>query len=119
MSEEEKASGISVEELTEKESLIEELVEREDTIKAKAESASKQQLKDNEPAEDIRKKAMKSLKESPRNAIQPKVELLQNVVSRDVQNHWSTFCERKQQLTAKLDNRSYVQNNRNKKVNSK
>ena len=32
MSEEEKASGIFVEELTEKESLIEELVERKDTI---------------------------------------------------------------------------------------
>ena len=64
MSEEEKASGISVEELTEKESLIEELVEREDTIQAKAESASKQQLKDNETAEDIRKKAMESLKET-------------------------------------------------------
>jgi len=46
MSEEEKASGISVEELTEKESLIEELVKREDTIQAKAESASKQHLKD-------------------------------------------------------------------------
>ena len=41
MSEEENASGISVEELTEKESLMEELVEREDTILAKAESASK------------------------------------------------------------------------------
>ena len=64
MSEEEKASGISVEELTEKESLIEELVEREDTIQAKAESASKQQLKDNETAEDIRKKVMESLKET-------------------------------------------------------
>ena len=64
MSEEEKASGISVEELTEKESLIEELVEREDTIQAKAESASKQQLKDNKTAEDIRKKAMESLKET-------------------------------------------------------
>ena len=64
MSEEEKASGISVEELTEKESLIEELVGREDTIHAKAESASKQHLKDNETAEDIRKKAMESLKET-------------------------------------------------------
>ena len=53
-----------MEELTEKESLIEELVEREDTIQAKAESASKQQLKDNETAEDIRKKAMESLKET-------------------------------------------------------
>ena len=69
MSEEEKASGISVEELTEKESLIEELVEREDTIHAKAESASKQQLKDNETAEDIRKKRWRALKR-PRNAIQ-------------------------------------------------
>jgi len=46
MSEEEKTSGISVEELTEKESLIEELAKREDTIQAKAESASKQHLKD-------------------------------------------------------------------------
>ena len=64
MSEEQKASGISVEELTEKESLIEELVEIEDTIHAKAESASKQQLKDNETAEDIRNKAMESLKET-------------------------------------------------------
>ena len=63
MSEEEKASGISVEELMEKESLIEELVDREDTIHAKAESASKQQLKD-ETAEDIRKKAMERLKET-------------------------------------------------------
>ena len=41
MSEEDKASWISVEESTEKESLIEELVEKEDTIQAKAESASK------------------------------------------------------------------------------
>ena len=37
---------------------------REDTIGAKAESASKQQLKDNETAEDIRKKAMESLIET-------------------------------------------------------
>ena len=61
MSEEEKASGISVEELTEKESLIEELVEREDAIQAKAELASKQELKDNET---IGKKATESLKET-------------------------------------------------------
>lgn len=46
------------------EGITEELVEREDTIQAKAESASKQQLKDNETAEDIRKKAMESLKET-------------------------------------------------------
>ena len=56
MSGEDKASGISVEELTARESLIEELVEREDTIQAKAESASKQQFKDNETTEAIRKK---------------------------------------------------------------
>ena len=62
--EEEKASGISVEELMEKESLIEELVKREDAIQAKAESALKQQLKDNETVEDIQKKAMESLKET-------------------------------------------------------
>ena len=40
------------------------LVGREDTIHAKAESASKQHLKDNETAEEIRKKAMESLKET-------------------------------------------------------
>ena len=57
MSEKEKASGISVEELTEKYSLIEELVEKGDTIQAKAESASKQQFKDNDTAEDISKNA--------------------------------------------------------------
>ncbi|CAH3028354.1 unnamed protein product [Porites evermanni] len=39
-------------------------VEREDTIQAKAESASKQQLKDNETAEDIKKKAVESVKET-------------------------------------------------------
>ena len=72
-------------------------------IQAKAESASKRYLKDNETAEDIRKKAMESLKR-PRNAIQTKVELLQNVVNRDVQNHTGP-----QRLTAKLDRRSYVQ----------
>ena len=64
MSEEEKASGISVKELRERESLIEELVERGDAIQAKAELASKQELKDNETAEDIRKKATESLKET-------------------------------------------------------
>lgn len=55
----------------------------------------------------------------PRNAIWTKVELLQNVVSRDVQNPRLTFCEEKLRLTAKLDNRSYVKNNRNRKVSSK
>ena len=64
---------------------------REDTIGAKAESASKQRLKDNETAEDIRKKAMESLKETKK--IQTRVELLQNIVSRDVQNPRLTFCE--------------------------
>ena len=55
----------------------------------------------------------------PRNANSDGGELLQNVVSQEVQNHWSTFWERKQRLTAKLNSRSYVQNNRNRKVNSK
>ena len=90
MSEEEKASGISVEDFKEKGSLIGELVEREDTIQAKAESASKEEFKDNQIAEDI------------------KVELLQNVLSRVLRNYWSTFCKRKQRLTTKLDNWSFV-----------
>ena len=102
MSEEEKASGISVEELTEKESLIEELVEREDTIQAKTESALKQQFKDNETAEDIKVRASPKSRIKSKHA-EPLVDFLQG----------------KQRLTAKLDNRSYVQNNRNRKVNSK
>ena len=78
------------------------LVEREDIIQAKAESASKQQFKDNETAEDIRKRAIERLKETKkRNS--------KNVVSRDAQNHWSTVrektaadCEiRQQELRAK------------------
>ena len=64
MSEEEKESGISVDDLTEKEVLIEELVSREDTATADADHAAKQQDKNKETAEDIRKKAMESLKET-------------------------------------------------------
>ena len=74
------------------------------------------QLKDNKAVRELwnllrkkfsKKMSFKSLKR-PRNAIQTKVELLQNVVSRDVQNHWSSFCEKKLPLTAKVNNRSYV-----------
>ena len=63
MSEEEKASGISIEGLMEKESLIKELVEREDAIQAKAESASKQQLKDNNTPEDKEKSCGEPLRD--------------------------------------------------------
>ena len=45
----------------------------------KTESPSKRQFKDNETAEDVREKAMVCLKR-PRNAIQTKEELLQNVI---------------------------------------
>ena len=45
----------------------------------KTESPSKRQFKDNETAEDVREKAMVRLKR-PRNAIQTKEELLQNVI---------------------------------------
>jgi len=118
MSDEEKASGISAEELTEKELLIGELVEREDTIQAKAESASKQQLKDDETAEDIRKKAMESLKEtkkrnsdeggaSPNRRKSRRAELLVD------------FLREKAAADREISNRSYVQNNRKRKVNSK
>ena len=50
--------------LTEKEALVEELVLREDTVTAEMDSASKQQEKDKETAEDIRKKAMENLRET-------------------------------------------------------
>ena len=108
MSEEEKASGISVEELTENESLIEGLVEREDTMQAKAKSASNQQLKDSKTTEDIRKKAMESLKETKKRNSDEGGASPKRRKSR-----------RAEPLTAKLDNRSYVKNNRNRKVSSK
>ena len=58
--EEENASGIAVNDLTEREALIEELVSREDTATAsEAETASKQQEK--ETAENMRKKAIETL----------------------------------------------------------
>ena len=61
--EEENASGIAVDDLTEKEVLIEELVSREDTATAlEAETASKQQEK--ETAENMRKKATETLGET-------------------------------------------------------
>ena len=61
--EEENASGIAVNDLTEKEALIEKLVSREDNATAsEAETASKQQEK--ETAENMRKKAMETLGET-------------------------------------------------------
>ena len=61
--EEENASGIAVNDLTEKEALIEELVSRGDIVTAsEAETASKQQEK--ETAENMRKKAMETLGET-------------------------------------------------------
>ena len=61
--EEENASGIAVNDLTEKEALIEELVSREDTATApKAETASKQQ--ENGTTENTRKKPMQTLGET-------------------------------------------------------
>ena len=62
--EEEAASGVVVEDLTEKEVLIEELIEREDTIKPAVNHLSVQQKNDKDKAEDIRKKAMESMGET-------------------------------------------------------
>ena len=57
---EELASGIAVDDLTEKEVLIEELIEKEETIG----TLPIQQKKDKDAAEDIRKKAMESMGET-------------------------------------------------------
>ena len=78
----------------------------------KTESPSKRQFKDNETAEDVREKAMVCLKR-PRNAIQTKEELLQNVIE-------SLVDFLREKTAAEVGrNRSYVQNNRNRRVNSK
>ena len=65
--EEEAASGVVVEDLTEKEVLIEELIEREDTIKPDDNRLSVQQDKDK--AEDVRKKAMESMGETKKRKL--------------------------------------------------
>ena len=64
---EEAASGVVVEDLTEKEVLIEELIEREDTIKPDDNRLSVQQ--DKNKAEDIRKKAMESMGETKKRKL--------------------------------------------------
>ena len=61
VSEEEAASGIDVEDLTEKEVLIEELIAKEDSS---IDDSSARKLKDKEDAEDIRKKAMERMGET-------------------------------------------------------
>lgn len=66
--EEEAASGVVVQELTEKEVLIEELIEREDTIKPD-DSLSVQHKNDKDKAEDIRKKALESMGETKKRKL--------------------------------------------------
>jgi len=66
--EEEAASGVVVQELTEKEVLIEELIEREDTIKPD-DSLSVQHKNDKDKAEDKRKKAMESMGETKKRKL--------------------------------------------------
>ena len=93
-------------------------MEREDTIQPKAESAPKQQLKDNETAEDIKKKAVESVKETKKRNSDEGGASPKRRKSRRAEPLVDVLRE-KAALTAKLDNRSYVQNNRNRKVNSK
>ena len=66
--EEEAASGIAVEDLTEKEALIEALIAREETAKPD-DNLSVQQKKDKDKAEDIRKKAMESMGETKKRKL--------------------------------------------------
>ena len=65
--EEEVASGVVVEEMTEKEVLIKELIEREDTMKP--DDLSVQHKNDKDKAEDIRKKAMESMGETKKRKL--------------------------------------------------
>ena len=65
---EEAASGIAVEELTEKEALIAELIAREEAAKPE-DSLSIQQKKDNDKAVDIRKKSMESMGETKKRKL--------------------------------------------------
>ena len=65
---EEAASGVAVEDLTEKEVLIEKLIEREDTIKPDDSRLSVQQKNDKDKAEDI-KKATESMGETKKRKL--------------------------------------------------
>ena len=91
--EEEAASGVVVEDLTEKEVLIEELIEREDTIEPDDNRLSVQQDKDK--AEDIRKKAMESMGETKkRNYREERLMRIseQPQATRDVHNRLWISC---------------------------
>jgi len=66
MREEEAASGIECEELSEKDTLIEELSERERSFQVK----EKNTAKDKEAAESVRRKAMERMKDSKRKTSQ-------------------------------------------------
>ena len=66
MREEEAASGIECEELSEKDTLIEELSEREQSFQVK----EKNTAKDKEAAESVRRKAMERMKDSKRKTTQ-------------------------------------------------
>ena len=67
--EEEAASSVVIEDLTEKEVLIEQLIERKDTIKPDDNRPSVQQKNDSDKAEDIRKKAMESMGETKKRKL--------------------------------------------------
>ena len=86
--EEAAASGVVVEDLTEKEVLIEELIERQDTIKPD-DNLSVQQTNDKDKAEDIRKKAMESMgKQKSENHRGERLMMIrqQTQAARDVQS---------------------------------
>ena len=71
-----------------------------------------------ETADDIRKKAMESLKELKKRNSDEVVASRKCCKSRRGEP-LVDFLREKQRLTAKLDNSSYMQNNRNRKVSSK
>ena len=66
MREEEAATGIECEEMSEKDTIIEQLTEQERSFQAKEKST----VKDKEAAESVRKKAMERMKDSKKKASQ-------------------------------------------------
>ena len=113
--EEAAASGVVVEDLTEKEVLIEELIERQDTIKPD-DNLSVQQTNDKDKAEDIRKKVMESMGKKKRSENHRGERLMmisqQTQAARDAQSRqWisctkmlttkGTFCQKELDIKRK------------------
>ena len=103
---EEEASGISVEEMSVMDVLLEELVEKEESMSKAEEAQSKQQKEEKTKAEDIRQKA--SVRYSEKKKRNNGDDCEEKPKHREVhaQNHWLNSCKKKPRMSENYTNSS-------------